>query len=67
MTYLKIHVFHSIIRLPQGNIATKKISHFLTLSVTARKYAHKSVGQLAAQIFYKGPLMIDSVLRTLPN
>ena len=66
MTCLKI--FH--IRLSQGNIATKKtmqISHFVNLSVIARKYAHKNVGQLAAQMFYKGPLMIDNLLRTSPK
>ena len=33
----------------------------------ARKYAHKNMGQLAAQMVYKGPLMIDNVLRTSPK
>ena len=35
--------------------------------MVARKYAHKNVGQLAAQMFYKGPLMIDDLLRTSPK
>ena len=32
--------------------------------MVARKYAHKNMGQLAVQMFYKGPLMIDDLLRT---
>ena len=35
--------------------------------MTARKYAQKNVGQLATQMFYKGPLMIDNLLRTSPK
>ena len=33
----------------------------------ARKYAYKNMGQLAAQIFYKGPLMINDLLRKSPK
>ena len=53
------------VTLPQKKICK---SHILkTLSVIARKYAHKNVGQLAAQKFYKGPLMIHNMLRTSPK
>ena len=41
-----------------------QVSHFINPFVIARKYANKNLGQLAAQMFFKGPLMIDSVLRT---
>ena len=35
--------------------------------MVAIKYAYKNVGLLAAQMFYKGPLMIDDLLRTSPK
>ena len=35
--------------------------------MVARKYAHKNVGQLAAQMFYKAPLMTDDLLRISPK
>ena len=44
-----------------------QVSHFINPFVIARKYAHKNLGQLAAQMFFKGPLMIDSVLRASQN
>ena len=44
-----------------------QISHFVNPFGDCQKYAHKNMGQLAAQMFYKGPLMIDSVSGTLPK
>ena len=66
MIYLKI--FYSI-RLSHGNIATKNVyeSHILLDPFGGcRKVCSQNVGQLEAQVFYKGPLMIDDLLRTSP-
>ena len=44
-----------------------QISYFVNPFGGSRKKAHKNVGQFAAQMFYKGPLMIDDLLRTSPK
>ena len=40
-----------------------QISHLLTLSLADRKYVHKHVSSLAAQMLYKRQLMTDNLLR----
>ena len=49
-----------------GNNATNKLckSNILYTHWMARKYAHKNVGPWAALMFYKGPSVIDDLLRT---
>ena len=44
-----------------------QISYVVNPFGDCQKIAHKNVGQLAAQMFYKGPLMIANVLRASPK
>ena len=44
-----------------------QISHFVDPFCGCQKICSQSVGQLVAQMFYKGPLMIDNLLRTSPK
>ena len=49
-----------------GNIPTNNLcnSHILLTILTAdRKYVHKHMSSLAAQLLYKRQLMIDNLLR----
>ena len=44
-----------------------QISHFVDPFGGRQKICSQNVGQLAAQMFYKGPLMIGDLLRTSPK
>ena len=44
-----------------------QITHFANTFDDCQKIRLQNVDQLTAQMFYKGPLMIDNLLRTSPN